>query len=292
MNVQHFLCSAVVCLLLFGCKPAETPSSAVITPAAVTKVAEAPPEPKTAPCQLKLGFESWEPYQYVGLEQKASGLDIEIVQAVAGRMNCTLVLQHGTWQELLGQFRQGQLDVLSHLSFSEQRKQQFAFIGPHHTEAIYLVGDPAALPASSQLSDLIDKVDYGRIAVLHGAYYGEEFAQLSQQPALQRQLVVISSIQDKLALLRAGRVNAILEDISVLHYWQQHHYPDAGQYQPLLKVYESPVYFGFSKAALPASTLARLAQAWQRLYQQGELTAIYQKYHISNYADLIPASIL
>ena len=95
MNVQHLLCSAVVCLLLFGCTPAETQSSAVITPDAVTKVAETPVEPKAAPCQLKLGFESWEPYQYVGLEQQASGLDIEIVQAVAGRMNCTLVLQHG-----------------------------------------------------------------------------------------------------------------------------------------------------------------------------------------------------
>ncbi|HEX5793744.1 MAG TPA: transporter substrate-binding domain-containing protein, partial [Rheinheimera sp.] len=130
------------------------------------------------------------------------------------------------------------------------------------------------------------------IAVLHGAYYGEEFARLSQHPALQRQLVVISSIQDKLALLRAGRVNAILEDISVLQYWQQHHYADAQRYQPLLKVYQSPVYFGFSKTSLSAQQLTKLADAWQRLYQQGELSAIYQKYQINNYSELVPASVL
>lgn len=243
-------------------------------------------------CTLRMSAETDFPPHLIKQNDNWTGLSVELMQRLADEVHCKLEFVNSPWLRALQQSEQGQLDVLSHLSFSEQRKQQFAFIGPHHTEAIYLVGDPAALPASSQLSDLIDKVDYGRIAVLHGAYYGEEFAQLSQQPALQRQLVVISSIQDKLALLRAGRVNAILEDISVLHYWQQHHYPDAGQYQPLLKVYESPVYFGFSKAALPASTLARLAQAWQKLYQQGELTAIYQKYHISNYADLIPASIL
>ena len=56
MNLQHLLCSAVVCLLLFGCKPAETQTSAVITADAVAKVAETPAEPKAAPCQLKLGF--------------------------------------------------------------------------------------------------------------------------------------------------------------------------------------------------------------------------------------------
>lgn len=243
-------------------------------------------------CTLRMSAETDFPPHLIKQNDNWTGLSVELMQRLADEVHCKLEFINSPWLRALQQSEQGQLDVLSHLSFSEQRKGQFAFIGPHHIEAIYLVGDPATLPASSQLSDLIDKVDYGRIAVLHGAYYGEDFARLSRQPAVQRQLVEISSIQDKLALLRAGRVNAILEDISVLHYWQQHHYPDADTYQPLLKVYQSPVYFGFSKTSLPASTLTTLAEAWQKLYRQGDLAAIYQKYQISNYAELIPAPIL
>ena len=128
----------------------------------------------------------------------------------------------------------------------------------------------------------------GSIASLHGAYYGEEFSNLSQHPALARQLVSISSIQDKLALLRAGRVDAILEDLSVLHYWQQHSYPMAEKYQPLLLVYESPVYFGLSKTALSKQQIKQLTDAWHKLYHNGELAAIYRKYQLD---PVLPAAV-
>ena len=96
MNVQHLLCSAVVCLLLFGCKPAETPSSSVQVKDTPTKVAETPAVPKAKPCQFRLGFESWEPYQYVGLEQQASGLDIEIVNSPLSGFRLKLIFNSQT----------------------------------------------------------------------------------------------------------------------------------------------------------------------------------------------------
>ncbi|MEO3876829.1 substrate-binding periplasmic protein [Rheinheimera fenheensis] len=243
-------------------------------------------------CTLRMSAETDFPPHLIQQQQQWTGLSVELMQRLAQELNCDLVFINSPWLRALQMSAQGELDVLSHLSVSNERKAQFAFIGPHHIESIYLVGDPSEISAPASLQQLAEGVDLGSIATLHGAYYGEEFSRLSQQPSFARQLVSISSIQDKLALLRAKRVNTILEDISVLQYWQQHKYPDAERYQPLLKVYESPVYFGFSKVSLSEKQLKHIADTWQRLYQQGELNAIYQKYQIAADAKLVPAPLL
>ena len=233
------------------------------------------------PCKLRMSAETDFPPHLIRQDQHWTGLSVELMQKLATQVGCELVFINSPWLRALQLSEAGELDVLSHLSFNAERQPHFAFIGPHHIEAIYLIGTPQ-LPQLQDLTELAETVDLGRIAALHGAYYGEQFAQLMHSPHFARQLVSISSIQDKLALLRANRVNAILEDISVLRYWQQHSYPQAEQYQPLLKVYESPVYFGFSKTSLTPSRIAELASAWQQLHEQGELTQIYQKYQIDN----------
>jgi polar amino acid transport system substrate-binding protein len=247
---------------------------------------------KSADCTLRMSAETDFPPHLIKQGDDWTGLSIELMQRLADEVDCKLVFINTPWLRAIQMNEQGELEVLSHLSFSEARKAHIAFIGPHHIESIYLVGDPTTLPKATNMQQLANGTDFGSIATLHGAYYGDEFEQLLKQPALTQQLVTISSIQDKLALLRAGRVKAILEDISVLQYWQQHHYPDAERYQPLLKIHESPVYFGFSRTSLSAQRLKQLADTWQRLRDTGELTPIYNKYQIKNYNDLIPAPIL
>lgn len=232
-------------------------------------------------CTLRMSVETDFPPHIIKQGEQWTGLSVELMQKLANSVACKLEFVNSPWLRSLQLSDAGELDVLSHLSFNTERQQQFAFIGPHHLEAIYLIGDPNQLPALEQLQQLADNTDIGSIAVLHGAYYGEEFKQLSRISQLAKQLVVISSIQDKLALLRAHRVNAILEDISVLQYWQQQDYPQARQFHPLLKVTESPVYFGISKKSLSADRIAALARAWQQLNDSGELASIYAKYQIA-----------
>lgn len=248
------------------------------------------PEASSAPehCNLRMAAEADFPPHLIKLNDSWGGLSVELLQRLAKEVNCTIEFVNIPWLRSIQQLESGEIDVLSHLSISPQREQHFSFIGPHHIEAIYLIGDPTRLPVLTALEQLTSGVDFGSIAQLHGAYYGEDFKRLSEQPLLARQLVSISSIQDKLALLRAGRVNAILEDDSVLHYWQQHHYPDADKYQALMMVYDSPVYFGFSKRSVSEQKQAELRRAWHKLYDNGELQKIYQKYQFDNLAALTP----
>ncbi len=225
-------------------------------------------------CELSFAVEAEFPPHLMQQGSEWTGQSVALLQRLAEKSGCQLRYVNSPWLRSLQQLKSGELSVVSQMSKTKSREQDVVFIGPHHTERIWLIGDPKQLPPIQSMQQLAGQLDYGRIAELNGAYYGEEFDQLKQQPAFARQLVVISGIQDKLALLRAKRVNAILEDESVLDYWQHKGYQDANNYQKLLLVYQSPVYFGFSKKALTAAQLDSLQQAWQQMEQSGEVSRI------------------
>lgn len=243
-------------------------------------------------CVLRMAAETNFPPYLLLKDQSWQGQTVELAQLLATEVGCELQLVDIPWLRALAQIKTGELDFVSHLSYSDARKKDFSFVGPHHMESMWLIGDPAKLPKFKALKDLGENVDLGRIAELIGAYYGEEFALLKQNPFFARQLVSISSIQDKLALLEAGRVNAILEDDTVLHYWQNQKYKNAEKYHPLVLVYQSPVYFGFSKNTLSKPMLIKLQKAWQKLYEQGDITKVVQRYQAKTADALTPAAKL
>lgn len=278
MNVQHFLCSAVVCLLLFGCKPAETQTSAVSTPDAVTKVAETPAEPKAAPCQLKLGFESWEPYQYVGLEQQASGLDIEIVQAVAGRMNCTLVLQHGTWQELLGQFRQGQLDVLLGASKTPAREEFALFSDPYRAEQfqLFVRKDDADKYKFESVAEMVAAKH--KVGLISDYYYGEQISALYSDEHMRPQFVESSMSEQNIAVLLDDQVDAVLEDSFVGAAIIRRKGLEQEVQAHSIKLDETPIYVMFSKSTVQPEQVSSFNQALQQLKDSGDYQLLVGKY--------------
>jgi|VirMetMinimDraft_7_1064189.scaffolds.fasta_scaffold15786_2 polar amino acid transport system substrate-binding protein len=278
MNVQHFLCSAVVCLLLFGCKPAETQTSAVSTPDAVTKVAETPAEPKAAPCQLKLGFESWEPYQYVGLEQQASGLDIEIVQAVAGRMNCTLVLQHGTWQELLGQFRQGQLDVLLGASKTPAREEFALFSDPYRAEQfqLFVRKDDADKYKFESVAEMVAAKH--KVGLISDYYYGEQISALYSDEHMRPQFVESSMSEQNIAVLLDDQVDAVLEDSFVGAAIIRRKGLEQEVQPHSIKLDETPIYVMFSKSTVQPEQVSSFNQALQQLKDSGDYQLLIGKY--------------
>ena len=97
-------------LLLTACKPA--PQN---TPVQTAPVAESPtPTANTAEytCVLKVGFDAWEPYHYLGQGQQIVGLDIDILQALASELSCDLQLEQDTWTTLLSRLQAGELDLL------------------------------------------------------------------------------------------------------------------------------------------------------------------------------------
>lgn len=232
-----------------------------------------------APCQLRFAAENdFPPHLIRDDDAHWHGQSVELLQALAAKVGCQVQFVSSPWLRALVQLKTGELDVISHFYKNTDREKDFYFIGPHHQEGIWLIGQPHDFQQVHTITDTKALQPKRRIAVLNGAYYGETFERYRRDPNFAAQLVPISSIQDKLALLNAGRVDGILEDRSVLRYWQQHKAKQAHRYQPIVLVYQAPVYFGFSKTSISPALFAKLQAAWQQLEAEHVIETLQQRY--------------
>jgi len=239
-----------------------------------TKQALAVPVTEAA-CTLRLALDTPFPPHIVldnrGVAGQPAGLNVRLLQALANTVGCQISFVKSPWARSLRLLQQGELDVVSQLSFNTDRAKDIAFIGPHLTERLWLIADPTQVPPVQQLADLahwpLDKM----VALLNGGYFGEQLQLLRTDRLQRRRFYPIVSNQDKLALLNSGRVQAVLEEELA---WQYRLQQQPSRYQQLLLVHQAPVYFGFSRASVPPELLKRLAVAWQQLYQQGVLDQI------------------
>lgn len=239
-------------------------------------------------CVLRMGIEtSFAPY-IIQQGNSWRGVNVELLQRLAQEVGCELEFIHSPWLRSLRLIEQGELDVLSHLSYNDERSKSFAFIGPHQLEEIYLVGQPQAFSGLSSVSQLRKAGTSGIIALLNGAYYGEELEAVLNDAKNRTRFVFIRGNEDKQALLLNGRVHGVLEDIAAYHYWKKQSELPTAAYVPLFPVYQSPVFFGFNRKTLSVIQLKQLEQAWQKLYAEGTLQAILQAYQLADYQWQLP----
>ncbi|WP_397472278.1 substrate-binding periplasmic protein [Rheinheimera sp.] len=245
-------------------------------------------------CVLRMGIEtSFAPY-IIQQDNSWRGVNVELLQRLVQEIGCELEFIHSPWLRSLRLIEQGELDVLSHLSYNDERSKSFAFIGPHQLEKIYLVGLPQAFSGLSSVSQLRKAGTSGIIALLNGAYYGEELESVLNDAKNRTRFMFIRGNEDKQALLLNGRVHGVLEDIAAYHYWKKQSELPTAAYVPLFPVYQSPVFFGFNRKTLSVIQLKQLEQAWQKLYAEGTLQAILQTYQLAEYRWQLPepASII
>lgn len=240
------------------------------------------------PCSIRMGVEtSFAPY-IIQQGDSWRGLNVELLQRLTQEVGCEVEFIHSPWLRALWLIEHGELDVLSHLTYNSERSAHFAFIGPHQQEVIYLVGIAGAFPGLNSLSMLKQSGTGGIIALLNGAYYGDELDSILNDAKNRTRFVFIRGHEDKQALLLNGRVHGVLEDIVAYHYWKKQSDLPTAAYLPLFEVYQSPVYFGFNRRTLSQQQLQQLADAWQRLYASGELDRIVQRYQVQDYQFSLP----
>jgi len=164
----------------------------------------------TPACQLRLALDTPFPPHIVLTEPQPEGINVRMIQALAAQVGCTVRFVQTPWARALKLLEQGDIDVISQLTYNQQRATYIAFIGPHLEERVWLIADPSKVPPLRQLSDLPRWPATVSIAVLNGGYFGEEFQRLRNAPSLQLRFYPMVSNQDKLALLESGRVQAVL----------------------------------------------------------------------------------
>jgi polar amino acid transport system substrate-binding protein len=215
------------CCLIFitACSPAPEPSPAATPNTAptangntanttenTTASAAAVTAADTTPaCQLRLGFDAWEPYQYMGIAGKVTGLDIQLMETIASDMKCTLVMQQGPWSELIAQLREGQIDMLLGASKTPSRLEFAHFSDSYRQEkfSLYVL----TTNDFAEFNTLANFVMAGhKVGIVSDYFYGEEFLSLSSLPASKDKFVEASMSELNLARLIDQDIQGFLED--------------------------------------------------------------------------------
>lgn len=284
MKSASFLCLVSVMLFISACGP----KAPVATASDVTKAADVPAtmpaasaqEPSAAACQLKLGFEAWEPYQFTALDNKPAGLDIELVQAVAGLMGCEIVAQQGTWTELIELLKNGGVDLLLGASITPARQDYAYFSDPYRQEQFVLFvrsADVASYPQNS----LAEFIGSGKkVGIISEYYYGNEFADLYNQDTLKPQFVEASLGELNLARLLDEDIDGMLEDSFVGHAMLRRKGLEKQIGAHSISMGNTDVFVMFSKASVKPEQVEAFNKALAAIKADGQYNSILQRYSL------------
>ncbi|GGW57180.1 substrate-binding periplasmic protein [Alishewanella tabrizica] len=235
-----------------------------------------------AACSLRLGSEvSFRPF-IDHKNERWQGVTIELLQMLAEDIGCQLDIIPSPWLRALRLVERGELDVLVHMTYSAARSKEFYFIGPHHLEEIYLVGADNAFAGITDVAQL-KNYSTGMIAFLNGSYYGQEIDDIISSHKSNNVFVPIVSNNDKILLLLNNRVDGVLDDIMAFIAWRDDMGRQDKNLKPILKVYETPVYFGFNKKTISKEQVEKLADAWQARFADGSIQQIIDKYQVGEH---------
>lgn len=213
MKTSRTLFILLVSLSIVSCKPNPPVEQKSSVPMPI-KVAKTPPA-KQKDCEFTLGFDAWEPYQYQDIGDQVSGLDIELVEAVATEMGCRLSFKQGTWVSLLADLRAGEVDILLGASKTEAREEFALFSDAYRTEefSLYIRKDDDTRAAYTSLSEFMQ--NNSKIGIVGDYYYGPEVSVLLEDTESSKYFVNAIMGELNVARLLDSDIDGFIEDTFV-----------------------------------------------------------------------------
>ncbi|GAA0858917.1 substrate-binding periplasmic protein [Aliiglaciecola litoralis] len=179
MKTTELMLAVVASFTLFACSPEQGSSSSTSKALSDSDLASAMEIDKNQPeCAVSLGFDVWDPYQYVDVDGKVRGLDIEVIRNILLDMDCSVTYVRGTWVSLLEDLKQGNVDLLLGASKTEAREEYAMFSDPYRMEefTLYIRKDDTPRVNYQDISDFIE--NGSKIGVVGDYYYGPRISAL------------------------------------------------------------------------------------------------------------------
>lgn len=224
--------------------------------------------------EFSVGWESWYPYQFYKEADKLTGLDIEIFNLIAKKIDVNPKYVELPWQRNLMYIKAGRLDAVLGSSFTKERQQSALFSLPYRVESINLFvkkGTSESLKLN-KLSDLIG-TNY-LIGVENGYYYGEEYQRLTKIPEFMSRINGVLDIEQNVKMLLKGYINGFLADpLTVQIIERKIKIQNELEKHPLI-LSSNDIFIMMSKKSVNRSQLAKINQAILELKQNGKIAEI------------------
>ena len=199
---------------------------------------------------------------------RRTGYAYEYQRKIAAYTGWKYEYVEGTWSELLQMLRDGRIDLMSDVSYTDERAEEMLFASiPMGAELYYLYVSPAN---KSIAVDDFTTVSGKKVGVTRGSYQKGLFLQWQQERGVQADLVELDcSEEESLAMLKRGELDAFITLDT---------YGDPEVAVPVWKIGDSDFYFAVAKNR--PDLLAELDSALNRIqdenkYYSEQLSAKY-----------------
>ena len=282
--MRTLLLSCFSALLLMACNGSQEPSaeqtsaSAASSEVAVTAPADVAPEAPPA-CELNVGWNPYEPYQYADPDGNVRGLDLDLVSALAKQAGCSVRFTQDEWSKLLKGVQTGNIDVLTGATQTTERDKYAHFSKPYRDETFVLFvrnGESEKWLAESIEEMVRDKKM--RIGLVDGYVYGDEVDDLLGNADYVKLFISAPFSESHAANLLDNKIDGLLED------------PFVGAAMVKRKVLgerltklnfilnRGQVSLMFSKASVTQERVATFDSAIDAIKANGEFDAIMKRY--------------
>lgn len=273
---KQSLFSLLVCLSLLPLGCGESTNS---NQTAVNKVADEP-EPVTvaAACNLKMGWDPWEPYQYLSPDGDVKGLEVELISAMARESACEITFVQDNWMNLLTGLRNGSIDMLGGATQTSSR-DKFAYFSSayrHETFMLYIRAGESDQYVDKDLQTLLQ--DGFRMGVTQDYIYGDQVNALQDNESLAENFVVVPITEVNYYNLTQDQIDGFLEDPFVAAFTIRRKGLQ-GQIEALdVVIHSGDVSVMFSRESVQAETVKAFNAALEKLKSSGEYEQILAKY--------------
>ncbi|MDX1677655.1 transporter substrate-binding domain-containing protein [Arsukibacterium sp.] len=272
MKSIKLLLSFFLLSVLVSCQPVSEPDVATPAEPIAQRMSAVPPQ-----CSLTMGFDAWEPYQYMTVGNTVTGLDVELVRAIAAEMQCELSIVQGSWVELLGMLREGEIDFVLGASVTEDRQTFAYFSEPYRQEqfSLYVRAEDVDLPVTS-IEEFI-AAGY-KLGIVNEYYYGDEIAKLYASAQFRPQFVGAIISEMNMARLLDEEIDGFLEDSFVAASILRRKGLDDLIKPHQITLGNNDVYVMFSKASVEEQLVAEFNRGLAAIKQNGLYQQIMQRY--------------
>lgn len=228
-------------------------------------------------CKLTLGYDSWEPYQYMDVGNQVRGLDIDLLLMVAEKMPCKIEFAQGSWIDLLSMMKKGEIDMLLGASKTSKREKFAMFSIPYRSEQynLYVRQDDKVARRLTSFGDFIARDK--KLGVVDDYYYGDALTDLRDENEDKHFVGAIIS-EMNVARLLDENIDAFLEDSIVGASMIRRKGLSSLIVPHGLSITTGDVYVMFSKKSVSPDTVAEFNRHLKEVKESGEFDALVKLY--------------
>ncbi len=237
--------------------------------------------------RLLCGWYLWDPYQYLqegaGFE-KLTGLDVELVKAIADKAGYMVVYEHVNWQQHIKDLKGGNRDLAAGASYSQERAEFTHYSIPYRKEenAFYVRRGDAHI-YSAFASDIQRFLEYVKeenlkVGVIPGFVYAHPaLNEFIRHPDNAKYIVESEDDFKNLQLLLEGKIDGFLADriVASTAIWRM---KVTERIEEVFLNISVPIHLMFSKKNIDEETVKKFNVAIQAIKDSGEYGKIVNDY--------------